>query len=346
MSNKRIFWAVQALGFSAMGDRGNIVEGRGVQSVGITTNFNLEQVFQLGELQIYENIEDLPDVELTTEKVLDGNPLLYHLATRGYAANTLNGRSDRRADVYLSIYGDVQDSASGTPVSQVFMSGMYPSSLSYTFPVDGNFTESITLVGNNKVWKTSGFDFTPNFTNDSVPPSGVQRRQNLIFEVPASDFVLDDNGQVITSEATILPKEIPGISSSGTNNRDADLQFGAHVQNISISVDLGRESLNELGRRGPYFRFISFPTEVSCDIEIYGLTGDGIDAVEAAETNITNQSIRIYCFDGTFINLGTKNKLSSVNYSGGDAGGGNVTVSYSYSNFNQLVVTHPADPVT
>ena len=41
---------------------------------------------------------------------------------------------------------------------------------------------------------------------------------------------------------------------------------------------------------------------------------------------------------GTVIDLGEKNKLSSVSYSGGDTGGGNATVTYSYSNFNVLTV--------
>jgi len=38
------------------------------------------------------------------------------------------------------------------------------------------------------------------------------------------------------------------------------------------------------------------------------------------------------------INLGAKNKLSSVSYSGGDTGGGNATITYSYSNFNEMTV--------
>jgi hypothetical protein len=39
------------------------------------------------------------------------------------------------------------------------------------------------------------------------------------------------------------------------------------------------------------------------------------------------------------IDLGTKNKLTSVNYTGGDTGGGNATVTYSYQTFNFLKVT-------
>ena len=75
----------------------------GLQSVGITTNFNLEQAFELGQIEIYENIEGTPDVEVTLEKVLDGDPLIYHLATTGVdgtpAGSGLAGRSKARSDL-------------------------------------------------------------------------------------------------------------------------------------------------------------------------------------------------------------------------------------------------------
>ena len=78
--NKRIFYACQAVAISNEGDdslaAGDMVHG--VQSVGITTNFNLEQAFELGQIEIYENIEGTPDIEVTLEKVLDGYPLIYH----------------------------------------------------------------------------------------------------------------------------------------------------------------------------------------------------------------------------------------------------------------------------
>jgi len=73
--NNRIFFAIQALGFapdgvvSSSGDPSGFVTAHGVQSVGITTTFNLEQVFELGQLELYENIEGIPDIELTAQKV-------------------------------------------------------------------------------------------------------------------------------------------------------------------------------------------------------------------------------------------------------------------------------------
>ena len=129
-----------------------------------------------------------------------------------------------------------------------------------------------------------------------------------------------------------------------------------HVQSITVSTDLGREELFELGTRQPYARVVTFPVEVTCDIEVLSLSGDMInafaDGCEGAVAdpctgvvdNLVAEKIRIATCEGTRIYLGTQNKLASVNYGGGDAGGGNVTVTYSYSTFNDFTVIHPQDP--
>ena len=56
------------------------------------------------------------------------------------------------------------------------------------------------------------------------------------------------------------------------------------------------------------------------------------------------QAIDLYLREGARFDLGNKNKLASVTYGGGDAGGGNATVTYNYSNFNRLSVRHLQDP--
>jgi len=54
----------------------------GVQSVGVTTNFSLEQVFEFGQIEIYENIEALPEIEVTVERTLDGTkPMWFSVTT-------------------------------------------------------------------------------------------------------------------------------------------------------------------------------------------------------------------------------------------------------------------------
>jgi len=353
--NSRIFYAIQALGFAEHdvatpgGEPSGFRTAHGVQSAGMNTTFNLEQVFELGQLELYENIEGIPDIELTAQKVLDGYPLLYHLATPAATSATLIGRSNERCFVALNIYPDTFDNASGTPLQSVGMSGMYVSALTYTLNVEGNATEDITIIGNNRSWTASGLThFAPSVFDGSDEPlsleasGGVARRENVLM---GSGCSMSANGTITGTSGSIWPTEIPGIDASGWNLISGD-SYSAHLQTITISTDFGREELFEQGRRGPYHRFVSFPTEVTCAIDVTSSEGDLIDALAdpVGGSNLTNQKIFIWIEEGTCINLGTKNKLSSVTYGGGDAGGGNASVTYNYSNFNSLRVTHPQDP--
>jgi hypothetical protein len=340
-SNNRIFYAIQALGFAPHNsvvvsgtDPSGFLTAHGVQSVGINTTFTLDNVFELGQLELYESIETIPAIEVTSQKVLDGYPLLYHLATPEATSPTLVGRSNERCYVALNIYPDTFDNASGTPLQTVGMSGMFVSALSYTLNVDGNSTEDITLVGNNKEWFASGTFFVPvGFDGTDSPPGsgGVQRREDVLMGSGTS--------------GSIWPTIIPGINASGWNLQDGD-SFLAHLQTAKISVDLGRTELFELGRRGPYHRFVTFPVEVTTAIDVTSSEGDLVDALAdpPSGTNLTDEEIKIYMRDGTVFNLGDKNKLKSVTYGGGDSGGGNAKVTYTFSNFNSLTVTDPADP--
>lgn len=335
-TNNRIFYAIQALGFAPHGVEvsgvpSGFLTASGVQSVGITTTFNLEQVFELGQLELYENIEGIPDIELTAQKVLDGAPLIYHMATQQASSPSLVGRSNERAYVALNIYPDTQENASGTPLQTVGMSGMFVSALSYTLNVDGNSTEDVTLVGNDKEWFAAAIFFAPvGFDGTSAPPSGVQRREDVVM------------GSGAAGSVSLWPTEIPGIDASG-NNIEVSGAFPAHIQTVTISTDLGREELFELGRRGPYHRFVTFPVEVTCAIDITSSEGDLVDA-RSEGTNLVDQTIDILMLDTTRFNLGSNNKLASITYGGGDAGGGNVLTSFNYSNFNSLTVTQANDP--
>jgi hypothetical protein len=354
MANNRIYYAIQQV---VLGKAGGALNSdkfpvHGLQTVGITTNFNLEQVFEMGQLAIYQNVENVPDIEVTLNKVLDGYPLMYVLATEkgsSVAAGltavnpTIPGRQNARCDMQLAIFSDSNVTSSGNSFSAVTCSGMYVSSVSYTFPVDGNFTEDVTLVGNNKVWAgTQTGAFSGN--NDApLSTTGVGRRQYL------------------NMSACRFPTQIPGISSSGTNDLIGNGSgHAAHFQNITVSCDFGREAIQELGTLAPYHRYVTFPVEVTSEFEVVAVSGDGINATESgyysgltgntvatpsdtgciARHNLLDQTIFLETCEGTRIYLGTKNKLTSVNYTGGDTGGGNVSVTYSYSTFNDFVVAH------
>ena len=394
-ANNRIFYACQMVGLaksghvathttpiSVGGTHGSdkMYIAHGVQSVGITTNFNLEQAFELGQIHIYENIEGLPDVEVTMEKVLDGYELLYHLASPLPESVGLVGRSKERCDLALGIYSDgfdavtdsgqsavaTGDAAYGKPPVEVYCSGMYIGSISYTVPVDGNATESITLQGNNKEWiidatkmhitsQGEKFGKQENYSADTVPDApraltqasgGIQRREN------------------VRMGKCIFPMGIYGIAQTRNagNNVGTDGSPSVHMQNLSISTDFSREDILELGAKTPYFRAPGFPIEVTCDIEAIAISGDFIGAYEAGDPkffsssadasfdltasgdNTSEETIKIVLMDGTCFDLGASNRLSSVSYGGGDATGGNVSISYSYTNFNELDVLHQHDP--
>ena len=358
MPQRRLYYAVTSLALTPDGVANPTAThfAHGVQSVGVNTTFNLEEIFELGQLEIYEQVENIPNIELTAEKVIDGFPMLYQLATRGAVDTTLGGRSNVRSIGYLNTFDDNYDNASGVPQARCQMSGLLVGSINYTFDAEQGCRESLTLVGNHKVWQTAGLTAVPLIFNGlDVPGSigasgGVQRRQHILFR-PITGGVgssFDANGYVDNNRMTILPNIIDGISQSGTNDLDSTNFYASKVQSISVSADLGRTELFQLGHRTPYFRFAQFPLPVNCEITTYGLTDlDGVSATEEGVlgngNNLSNASIRIRLRDGAFFDLGTKNKLNNTTIGGGDTGGGNVTISYSFQNFNKLNVASPYD---
>ena len=334
-NNNRLFYAVKAIGIAPRGST-SYTSVHGLQSFGMDTTFSLERILELGQSALYENKEEIPDITVNMTKVLDGYPPVYTLATQQATDNTLIGRSSAQCGLAMSIFQDTYNSASGVPQREVQLSGLFVSSLSYTFSVDGNSQEEISLVCNNKEWLSGGsINYTGNlFTNNDSPlaitgSGGVQRRQHVVFGTLAD---------------TILPPDVAGISSSGTNDQSAGV-FGASIQNISVSVDLNRQGLKELGRKGDYFKFVGFPVDVQTKIDIIAKSGDGVNAISEAD-NLTNRQIVVKSLDGTKINCGSTNKLTSITFGGGDVQGGNDTISYTFQNANDFILTHPMDPNT
>lgn len=356
MANNRIYYPIQQVAFRKPGTT-VFREAHGVQSVAITTTFNLEQAFELGQLAIYENIEGIPTVEVTLSKILDGYPLMYLLASATDAAgNNLNGpqlakRAPAETMVQLGIFDETVESVSGDPVTYVEMSGLTVSSVSYNFPLEDNFSEDVTLAGNSKIWNTytNPGDCSAPWTlaaatgefagNNDAPigSGGVNRRENMILAANTTQSALADY--------SYLPEDIAGVVSGVKDE-------SVHISNITVSTDLAREDLFEMGSRSPYARTVTFPVEVTCDFEVTSISGDLVNAIDdcggaaaacSTAQNLSDRKIRLATCEGTRIFLGDKNKLSSVSYGGGDAGGGNVSVTYSYQTFNDFTVLHEND---
>jgi hypothetical protein len=326
--NNRIFYACQAVSICKTGHPPSAGAGaevdfcKGVQSAGITTNFQLSQIFEFGQIEIYANLEEIAEAEVTVEKVIDGEKLLYLDAVGEIGKTDIAGAANSECDVYLAIFDDAVNSSSATtPKHVVYCSGMVMSNVSYSYSVDGEATESISLTGSDKFWDKNtygvlgthpsglwGTDTATGLDNTDTPTSGIVRR-----------------AQVDIANCTI-PGDIPNV---GDNK--------GRIQSISISADFGREDAFEIGSFGPYFKVSTFPFEVTTEIEVLSARGDQI-AISGNAENLQNRTVIIQDTAGTVLNTGTNNKLSSVNYGGGDTGGGNATATYSYSTFNSLTV--------
>jgi hypothetical protein len=332
----RIFYAVQqvSIGPDALGQYQVV---KGVQSVSMTTTFNLEQAFELGQLEIYENIEGVPNIEMTVNRLLDGNALLYVLASAtqnsdAYSrADDINLASSNESILKLGIWDEASYSNAQNgvaPTNEVSISGAVMSSVSYTFGVDGNFTEEVSFTATDKAWGNTSCTVAAAWADDlqngvfagtDVPQyaGGVQRRQYF-----------DTTGSTIP---TIIP------------------EGSSRLQSISVSADFGREDLFELGSKGPFAKVATFPLEVTCSIEVLSSGGDKVNAMAescssaggscSSAGNLTDQQIVIKTCDGTVVDLGNKCKLQSVSYGGGDAGGGNVTTTFDFVTYNKLSVS-------
>jgi hypothetical protein len=233
--------------------------------------------------------------------------------------------ANNRCGVRLLLYPDTVTNATGTPSAIVECNPAYLSSISYNFPTEGNFTEEATIVSNDKVWQTGSLGAVSSAPTKDIPEGvGILRRG-------------------LWSTSSTIP--------TGTNSVSGGIPNGCKINSVKVSMNLGREQIRELGRRTPYYRYIKFPVEVTTEFEVTATTGDMVGAVGSNNQTcsnpkaLANKEIVIRLCDGTVIDLGTKNKLTSVNYTGGDTGGGNATITYSYQTFSHFTYTAPTGGV-
>jgi hypothetical protein len=118
-----------------------------------------------------------------------------------------------------------------------------------------------------------------------------------------------------------------------------DLPTDDHIQSITVSADIGREEIYELGSKQPYYRSVTFPIVVTSSFEVITSEGDKVNAL-STQDNLTDRTIVLATLGGLTINLGANNKLNNITYGGFDAGGGNGAVTMEYQNSNSLTITH------
>jgi hypothetical protein len=327
MGQNRVFYACQAVGIGAYNSE-QYVEG--VQSVGVNTTFDFEQAFELGVLTIYENMEGVPSVEVTMERNLTSgvHPLWYSIAKRGDSSvtdapgNQVIAVGESRPSVLLQVYKDSTVTAGDSDATfYVRMSGMYLSNYSMSVGVDGPATESLTLTGNDYSWtKSSGVQIAGAPNAGDPPVSGlVFKRQDLKNSIGGTTWVPSNS-----------------------------LISGSGLQSISVSIDFGREDIFELGKKTPYYKAPNYPVEVSTELEFietntvtrdYGAT----NFTEGTTSDVTTSKPLGFVIGNIGVFMGSGNRLTGTSTTGGDAGGGNATITFSYQTFNELAAKSVSD---
>lgn len=334
MAQNRLFYACQAVG---LGDHGTAKYVEGVQSVGINTTIDFEQAFELGVITLYDNMEGTPSVELTLERNLVSgvHPLWMSMATlASEQANppyTLNDHEQlvsvgsARPTAVLQVYKETTSYAGSTDNSStatfyIELSGLYVTNYSVNVGLEGSPTESMSFVGNDYKWIQSGTSRinNPPVNGSSVASSGVIfRKQDLRTEKTAVGIV-------------------PVSGCVG----------GSGLQSVSFSMEFGREDIFELGRKTPYFKSATFPIEVTAELEFidtgtqesnylsaYDTSGYGFKAGSNADITKPLPIALVYGSGDLVLYMGS-GRLTGTSRSGGDASGGNATISYSFQNFN------------
>ena len=176
-----------------------------------------------------------------------------------------------------------------------------------------------------------GAIFLPDIGNISIAGLNFDQASNLIKKTYENVF--------IGSDVFISLSEIRDINVLVTGN----VEFPG-IYTLSGNSNL-LQALNIVGgvKENGSLRKIVIKRKGDQDrvIDLYeALIFGDIDSIPSLMSGdaIYVQSVGNLVRAGYGFDLGKKNRLSSVSYGGGDAGGGNATCTYSYTNFNELDV--------
>lgn len=188
----------------------------------------------------------------------------------------------------------------GSTATTLRCQNMFLNNISYKFAVDGAFTTTLKYVG----WMINSCTNSNDF---SASLSGVvPTRRNY----------------------SITDSTIAGFPSSA-------------LTSISIDQSISRQYVLEFASRANYAAYMTLPIKSSVSLEglaSSSLTGYTFQSISNACNNFVDdkQDLKIAtCGNGVLqTNLELKNtRLVSLGYSGGDASGGNMTVSASFEAF-------------
>lgn len=293
----RIFYALQNV----------LVAGtplKGVQTVGASSTTNLESFSAFGSLAAHTILQDM-DLELTVESALgDGwNSALNLLGYTTFSADFFDTANDITIQ-YLT--------STGTMVAIKLNAVL--TSYQVQMGTDGPATESLTFQNAGTAVFTTG-------TGGSALGVSSENICDVITRPNFTSFNEYYRANCCSEDAA--------VSTPVTN-----------LLSFSASMDAGNEKINVLGQSMPFGKFATFPIETSMEIERHlDPSTASMDSFNSG--TISGNSLVDACYNPTAI-LGGHTyslngaRLASISRSGGDVGGGNVSISQSYTGYNDF----------
>ena len=276
--SRRIYYAVQS---PVIGGVSGLF-----QSVAFNTSIDFEQVFELGTLGQIEDIEGIPQAEITGERAIPISGNTMWGASTGSKGAAAACQFIASAVIAGSVNVVPDNNTTGSATRLVNITGVV-SNYSQNYAVEGPATESMTIVADTIAWGGGG--------------GGVGGANSLP-----------------TPTTKVLSRK--NISSVGC------------VQSASFNVDLSREDIMCLGKKMPEFKAAQFPIECSADIEELATAGSSSFAFTQGTTGDVTSSESVAFGLGSLGNART----TGSSFSGGDSGGGNMSVTKSFIAFNSF----------
>ena len=114
---------------------------------------------------------------------------------------------------------------------------------------------------------------------------------------------------------------------------------GGTILSSSIQADFGREAIYSLSSTAPVFRYANFPFEITTEFEVLATSVplSSINYGTPCAGSSSGTTITITACGYSFTTSG--NVLESTAYNGGDTGGGNATLTYTYKTYNDLTIS-------
>lgn len=316
-NNNRVFFACQAVTVSGTigfpGAAGKYLQG--VQSVSMSSSADTEQVFQFGTVGLFENYNtrSTGDGEITIEKFIG---------------------EKKNHSVGAMLCGDPTISGNYNFIDGTTLQTVPAQENAWTYGFNNMTSKKMTI----KVFllpEASGIKKTGD------PAAGTMIK--FVNAIVSEYSVAAQIDGPATESVTFVSNTFGSSSNDEPLEVDANFNYTGEVvkrggltddfsdgDSVSYSVSIGNEDLFSLGQLDPYAKVPTFPASVT--VEATRKAKNSFNS--AAGGSDTVKSTKFGKLEVSSSGL----VLTNTSYGGGDAGGGNATITETYSSFNAFNV--------